>query len=89
MNGLSALRERALPGHAFLGLVHPVAHTLGKTFHAAHGRANALRLPHVIRYHGTVSAPSMSRAPGAGSRPRSRRRAWTSRPSWRPCRRRP
>ncbi|MFB7978213.1 bifunctional acetaldehyde-CoA/alcohol dehydrogenase [Streptomyces vinaceus] len=41
--------------NAFLGLVHAMAHTLGNTFHVAHGRTNALLLPHVIRYNGTVS----------------------------------
>ncbi|MEV6205755.1 bifunctional acetaldehyde-CoA/alcohol dehydrogenase [Kitasatospora sp. NPDC051914] len=43
-------------GSAFLGVVHAMAHTLGATFHIAHGRTNALLLPHVIRYNG--SAPS-------------------------------
>ncbi|MFF2194015.1 bifunctional acetaldehyde-CoA/alcohol dehydrogenase [Streptomyces sp. NPDC058157] len=41
--------------NAFLGLVHAMAHTLGNTFHLAHGRTNALLLPHVIRYNGTVT----------------------------------
>ncbi|MFK0236832.1 bifunctional acetaldehyde-CoA/alcohol dehydrogenase [Streptomyces vinaceus] len=41
--------------NAFLGLVHAMAHTLGNTFRVAHGRTNALLLPHVIRYNGTVS----------------------------------
>ncbi|MGW6549753.1 bifunctional acetaldehyde-CoA/alcohol dehydrogenase [Streptomyces sp. NPDC055051] len=41
--------------NAFLGLVHAMAHTLGNTFHVAHGRTNALLLPHVIRYNGTVT----------------------------------
>ncbi|MER5600802.1 bifunctional acetaldehyde-CoA/alcohol dehydrogenase [Streptomyces sp. NPDC002265] len=39
-------------GSAFLGVVHAMAHTLGATFHVAHGRTNALLLPHVIRYNG-------------------------------------
>jgi len=43
-------------GNAFLGLVHGLAHTLGETFHMAHGRTNAILLPHVIRYNGTVPA---------------------------------
>ncbi len=42
--------------NAFLGLVHAMAHTLGNTFHVAHGRANALLLPHVIRHNGQVAA---------------------------------
>ncbi|MFE9041936.1 bifunctional acetaldehyde-CoA/alcohol dehydrogenase [Streptomyces sp. NPDC007818] len=41
--------------NAFLGLVHAMAHTLGNTFHVAHGRANALLLPHVVRHNGTVT----------------------------------
>ncbi|SFC38258.1 bifunctional acetaldehyde-CoA/alcohol dehydrogenase [Streptomyces aidingensis] len=40
--------------NAFLGLVHAMAHTLGNTFHVAHGRTNALLLPHVIRYNGRI-----------------------------------
>nr|BFE79328.1 hypothetical protein GCM10020093_019290 [Planobispora longispora] len=43
-------------GNAFLGIVHAMSHTLGATFHVAHGRTNALLLPHVIRYNGTVPA---------------------------------
>lgn len=39
-------------GNAFLGIVHAMAHTVGSTFHVAHGRANATLLPHVIRYNG-------------------------------------
>ncbi|WP_369130168.1 bifunctional acetaldehyde-CoA/alcohol dehydrogenase [Modestobacter roseus] len=41
-------------GSAFLGIVHAMAHTLGLTFHLAHGRTNAVLLPHVIRYNGSV-----------------------------------
>ncbi|WP_431973026.1 bifunctional acetaldehyde-CoA/alcohol dehydrogenase [Micromonospora haikouensis] len=41
-------------GSAFLGIVHAMSHTLGATFHIAHGRTNAVLLPHVIRYNGTV-----------------------------------
>ncbi|MFI7662306.1 bifunctional acetaldehyde-CoA/alcohol dehydrogenase [Micromonospora parva] len=41
-------------GSAFLGIVHAMSHTLGATFHVAHGRTNAILLPHVIRYNGTV-----------------------------------
>jgi acetaldehyde dehydrogenase/alcohol dehydrogenase len=43
-------------GSAFLGVVHAMAHTLGATFHVAHGRTNAILLPHVIRYNGTKPA---------------------------------
>ncbi|MGW7403036.1 bifunctional acetaldehyde-CoA/alcohol dehydrogenase [Streptomyces sp. NPDC054833] len=41
-------------GNAFLGIVHAMSHTLGASFHIAHGRTNAVLLPHVIRYNGTV-----------------------------------
>lgn len=41
--------------NAFLGLVHAMAHSLGNTFEVAHGRTNAILLPHVIRHNGTVS----------------------------------
>ncbi|WP_439681255.1 bifunctional acetaldehyde-CoA/alcohol dehydrogenase [Embleya sp. MST-111070] len=40
-------------GNAFLGIVHALSHTLGATFHVAHGRTNAVLLPHVIRYNGS------------------------------------
>jgi acetaldehyde dehydrogenase/alcohol dehydrogenase len=43
-------------GSAFLGIVHAMSHTLGATFHVAHGRTNAILLPHVIRYNGTTPA---------------------------------
>jgi len=41
-------------GNAFLGLVHAMSHVTGSTFGVAHGRTNAIYLPHVIRYNGTV-----------------------------------
>ncbi|GGZ96124.1 bifunctional acetaldehyde-CoA/alcohol dehydrogenase [Streptomyces echinoruber] len=43
-------------GNAFLGVVHALSHTLGARFRIAHGRTNAILLPHVIRYNGTVPA---------------------------------
>lgn len=43
-------------GSAFLGIVHAMSHTLGATFHVAHGRTNAILLPHVIRYNGATPA---------------------------------
>ncbi len=40
--------------NAFLGLNHSLAHKIGGEFHVAHGLANAILLPHVIKYNGTV-----------------------------------
>lgn len=39
--------------NAFLGINHSLAHKLGAEFSIAHGRANTILLPHVIRYNGT------------------------------------
>ena len=40
--------------NAFLGMNHSLAHKIGGVFHTPHGRANAILLPHVVKYNGTV-----------------------------------
>ncbi|HHT98254.1 MAG TPA: bifunctional acetaldehyde-CoA/alcohol dehydrogenase [Clostridiales bacterium] len=43
--------------NAFLGVNHSMAHKLGGEFHIPHGCANAILLPHIIRYNG-VECPT-------------------------------
>ena len=49
------LQASMVAGMAFtnvsLGIVHSMAHTLGGMFHVAHGLADAILLPYVIRYN--------------------------------------
>jgi acetaldehyde dehydrogenase / alcohol dehydrogenase len=45
--------------NASVGVNHALAHSFGARFHVAHGRANALMLPHVITYNASVPTKFM------------------------------
>jgi acetaldehyde dehydrogenase/alcohol dehydrogenase len=49
--------------NAFVGLGHALAHPVGARFGIAHGRANAIFLPHVLRYNAALPSKFMP-APG-------------------------
>ena len=49
--------------NAFVGTNHALAHAVGARFGIAHGRANALFLPHVLRYNASLPSKFMP-APG-------------------------
>jgi len=50
--------------NAFVGVNHALAHAVGARFGIAHGRANAVFLPHVLRYNASLPKKFMP-APGA------------------------
>lgn len=45
--------------NAFVGVNHALAHSLGAVFKVAHGRANAVLLPYVVRYNAAVPTKFM------------------------------
>jgi acetaldehyde dehydrogenase/alcohol dehydrogenase len=49
--------------NAFVGVCHALAHSVGARFGVAHGRANGIFLPHVLRYNASLPSKFMP-APG-------------------------
>ena len=49
--------------NAFVGVCHALAHAVGARFGVAHGRANGIFLPHVLRYNAALPSKFMP-APG-------------------------
>ena len=66
--------------NAFVGVCHALAHAVGGRFGVAHGRANGIFLPHVLRYN-AVAAEQVH----AGTRLHRLRRSRTSTPRSRTC----
>jgi alcohol dehydrogenase class IV len=48
--------------NAQVGLVHAIAHTVGARHHVHHGTANAIALPHVLRFNADVAAEAYRQA---------------------------
>ena len=53
MHNAAAIAAMAF-SNASVGVNHALAHAFGARFHVAHGRANALMLPHAIAYNAAV-----------------------------------
>jgi alcohol dehydrogenase len=57
--------------NAQVGLVHAIAHSVGARHHVHHGTANAIALPHVLRFNGDVASEAYregGEALGVGTR---------------------
>lgn len=46
--------------NAFLGINHSIAHKIGGQYHIPHGRANAVLLPHIIKYNSETPTKMVS-----------------------------
>ena len=66
-----AAREEMLSGaflagtalaHVAMGLHHGICHVIGGTTGVAHGDANSVMLPHVMRFHAQAIAPQLAEA---------------------------
>jgi alcohol dehydrogenase class IV len=53
--------------NAQVGLVHAIAHTVGARHHVHHGTANAIALPHVLRFNGDVPAAAAAYRDGGAA----------------------
>jgi alcohol dehydrogenase class IV len=51
--------------HVAMGLHHGICHVLGGTAGVAHGDANSVMLPHVMRFHAQAIAPQLAEAGAA------------------------
>lgn len=47
-----------------LGLVHGMAHPLGAFYNTPHGVANAILLPHVMRFNAEATGKNIATSPG-------------------------
>lgn len=56
---------------ALLGLVHGMSHPLTSYVGVAHGLANALLLPHIMRFNAPACAPALGRVAHAMGKPRT------------------
>ena len=65
---------------ANVGYVHAIAHQLGGKYHTPHGLANAIMLPHVLKFLSPAITKKLARPRGARQ---SREGEGSGRPFWR------